>query len=447
MIVTAVFSVVGGGALLLQLSSSLTRSVDTSLTVQCRALSASLGAGQSLNPVPASVGEAAFFQVVGTRGRVLFSSPSVEGQDPLVKVTPRGTSTTFITMSTAPIGTQDRYRVCAQRASYHGSPVVVVVGQSLRSSDQSLHDVRGLLLLAGPLLLALVGSLTWLLVGRALAPVESIRSKVAELSLQNLGERIPEPDSGDEIARLASTMNDMLERLNRSHRLQQAFVSDASHELKSPLAAAYTEVEVSLAHPDVTDWARSARDLLGDLERMRRIIDDLLVLAQHDEGSRSREREVVDIAAITQSECDDASRWSPVPIECHAASPLHVEANASDLSRAIRNVVENAVRHATSQVVVNVLSHADEVDVNVFDDGPGIAETDRERIFDRFTRLDEARSREAGGSGLGLAIARAVMERHGGSVWLESTSPRTQFVLRLPLAPFTPTDSSSGDSR
>ena len=433
-IVSAAFYVLAGGALLWQLQSSLLGSLDSSLGGLTQTLAASLQAGRTPGALPAPLSEASFYQVVDASGRVLFSSASVEGQDPVSRFSPAGATTQFWTLPTSPLGAGDRLRVGARQVTLRDTLATLYVGETLGPADQSMRDVRDVLLVSSPLLLLGVALLTWFLVGRSLAPVEAIRDHVERISLEDLHERIPDSRTNDEIARLATTMNDMLRRLDDAHQRQRSLISDASHELKSPLAAAYTELEVGLAHPEITRWPESARDVLGDLARMRAIIDDLLLLARHDEARYSSPVSDVDVGALAHLEAGYVGRLTQATILVEQSGPLLVRANHDELSRAIRNVLENAAQHALSHVAVSLEVVGHDVEVRVDDDGPGIAPVDRERVFDRFTRLDVARSRSSGGSGLGLAIVRAIVEHAGGAVWFTGEAPGAHCVIRLPLS-------------
>ncbi len=429
-LVTMLFGVVGSLALMWQLQTSLVRSVDTSLSVQSQTLATTLLADRPVNPLLAPLGEAAFFQVVGSSGRVLASSASVQGQDALTTFAPLG-QISFVTLAVSPLGAGERIRVSAERLTFRHQPATLYVGQSLSASDQSIRDVRDILSLAGPLLVLVVGVLTWLLVARSLAPVEAMRVQVNQITMRDLSERLAEPASGDELARLAATLNAMLARLHASHLRQQSFVADASHELKSPLAAAVAELQVSLAHPELTQWPQAAHLVLGDLDRMSAIINDLLDLARFDEHAR-RENTVVDLADLVAHECTRLDRTSAVALEVAGHEKIPVMAQAQDLSRALRNVLVNAVAHATTRVSVAYILDAEFVEVHVVDDGPGIAPEDRERVFHRFARLDSARSRTSGGSGLGLAIVKAIVDAHDGSVFFLDDPAGAHCVIRLP---------------
>ena len=313
--------------------------------------------------------------------------------------------------------------------------VELVAASPLEPIDQSVDAVRSGLLLALPLLVVTAGALTWLLAGRALRPVEAIRSEVESISGSTLDRRVPVPDSGDEVARLASTMNAMLDRLQEASFRQQRFVADASHELRSPVAAIRTELEVAQRTAGPDDWAAVAERLLSEEARLEAVIADLLLLATLDEGAPLPEPVAVDMAAEAREE---ARRRAPdrdeVDVEVDAPDAAIVEGNRTQLRRALANLLDNAGRHARTTVRVSVRQRDGRVRVLVDDDGAGIPEADRERVFERFVRLDEHRARgEAGGAGLGLSLVRRIAERHHGTATVD-TAPLggARLVLDLP---------------
>ncbi len=309
-----------------------------------------------------------------------------------------------------------------------------VVGRSvvLPSLETVNHDVRrfGMMIAFGvPLLVAVVALITWLVVGRALRPVEAIRSRVAQIGAGDLHQRVPDPGTGDEVGRLAATMNRMLDRLQRSSDRQRRFVSDASHELRSPLASLRTQLEVSLAHPEGTDWPGVASGVLEEGIRMESLVDDLLALARADEGAVLAHTEELDLGELMSEE---AGRVEGLEVEADVAE-ARLRGDPQGLRRVVRNLLDNARRHASSRIVLRVSLEGDEVVAVVEDDGTGIPEAEREQVFERFARLGEARDRDAGGTGLGLAVVREIVEAHGGTVVAEEGEEGgARLVVRLP---------------
>ncbi len=281
-----------------------------------------------------------------------------------------------------------------------------------------------------PVLVALIALSTWLVVGRALRPVEAIRSRVAQIGAGELDQRVPDPGTGDEVGRLAATMNRMLDRLQRSSQRQRRFVSDASHELRSPLASLRTQLEVALAHPERAEWPAVAAGVLEEGERMERLVDDLLALARADEGAALAHTEEVDLGEMIAAE---AERVEGLAVDTSAVAPVVVRGDAQSLRRAVRNLLDNARRHAASRIVLRVTLEGDEVLAVVEDDGSGIPEAEREQVFERFARLEESRDRDAGGTGLGLAVVREIVQAHGGTVVAEAGEEGgARLVVRLP---------------
>ncbi|GLY34859.1 hypothetical protein Amsp01_008830 [Amycolatopsis sp. NBRC 101858] len=287
----------------------------------------------------------------------------------------------------------------------------------------AVDSVRTVLTFGVPAVALLVGVIAWLAVRRSLRPVEAIRGEVAEIGAHDLSRRVPAPRTGDEIARLAGTMNTMLARLDEAVTRQSRFTSDASHELRTPLASLRTQLEVLLAHPDRLDWRHSCENALLDVTRLQDLVADLVLLGKLDHAGPDRLEpvalpEVIEAVVAGREKIDVEVTGTPV-----------VRGHRSRLERLLRNLVDNAQRHAVSRVAVEVSAADGWAVLSVTDDGPGIPEADRERVFDRFVRLDDARARDDGGSGLGLAIVADIARAHGGTAAVEGGS---RFVVRLP---------------
>jgi signal transduction histidine kinase len=305
----------------------------------------------------------------------------------------------------------------------------VYVGPSLEASQEIVSRLTRSLLLGLPLLIGLLGLAIWYVVGRALRPVEAIRAEVATVSAHGLGRRVPVPATGDEVARLAATMNAMLARLEASDAQQREFVANASHDLQSPLTAFRTELEVALAHPEGTDWTATARSLSAESARMESLVADLLFLARAEDATLPEPR-LLDLDDVVREEVERLRPASGVAVHAEVtAAP--VRGRREDLARMVRNLLANATCHATSRVDLSLVAGGDGIVLTVDDDGPGVPAEHRDRVFDRFYRVDAARDRASSGTGLGLAIVRSVAEGHGGTVRLE---PGSRFVVRLPGA-------------
>ncbi len=283
-----------------------------------------------------------------------------------------------------------------------------------------------------PLAVVVTALVAWFAAGRALRPVEAIRRELAEVTVHQYDRRVPVPLTRDEIARLARTTNTTLDRLQRAHDQQERFVADASHELRSPLANVRAGLEVALAHPDRADWPSVARRSLVDVQRLQRITADLLQLAV-DPAEAPRPSEVVDLADVVREQVAERALVLGGPvIRSVVDGPGPVSGDPLQLERLLRNLLDNAVRHAATSVTVHIGWSAGDVVLEVLDDGRGIPAEERERVFDRFTRLDDARTRDAGGSGLGLTLARDIAARHGGTLRVEDSETGARLVARLP---------------
>jgi len=298
----------------------------------------------------------------------------------------------------------------------------VVAAAPIDEVQRSVDAVRRALWVALPALVALVALVAWWLVGHALRPVEAIRAQVDEISGTTIHRRVPEPASGDEIGRLARTMNAMLGRLEAAATRQRQFVSDASHELRSPVTAIRADLEVALAEGDGADWPGVATAVLSEESRLEALLADLLILAAGDEAPPPPPvgtGAAVDLADLARAE---ARRPHAVPVTAGVTGlhPTTVTGSSEQLARVVTNLVDNAARHAQGRVAVGVTGDGRRVRLTVDDDGPGVPEADRERVFERFTRLDDARARDAGGTGLGLAVVRSIAERHRGAAWMEA---------------------------
>ncbi|MGW5720466.1 ATP-binding protein [Amycolatopsis sp. NPDC003865] len=298
----------------------------------------------------------------------------------------------------------------------------VYAGAEVDPEGQAAVDsVRTVLTVGVPAVALLIGLIAWLAVRRALRPVDAIRGEVAEIGAHDLSRRVPDPRTGDEIARLAGTMNTMLARLDEAVTRQSRFTSDASHELRTPLASLRTQLEVLLAHPDRIDWRHACDNALLDVTRLQDLVADLVLLGKLDHAGPDR------LEPVALSEVARTVAAGRAEIEVRG-EPV-VRGHRSRLERLLRNLVDNAERHARARVVVEVSAVDGWAVLSVTDDGPGVTEADRERVFDRFVRLDDARARDDGGSGLGLAIVADIARAHGGTATLEGGS---RFVIRLP---------------
>jgi signal transduction histidine kinase len=349
----------------------------------------------------------------------------------------RGTaSPTAVTDGVMPGGSPAR--VVSRPAD--GGGTVEVTG-SLEDVEDSTRALRNALLLAVPAATALLAGLVWVLAGRVLRPVDRIRAEVDRISAGRLDRRVPEPATGDEIARLAHTMNAMLDRLADAAGRQRRFVADAAHELRTPLARIRTQIEVDRAHPGTAEPDTTSAAVLVETVRLQQLVDDLLLLARSDAGAAVMSAAgPVDLEEIVLEQARRL-RGDGGPRIDTTLVPLQVVGDRAQLARAVANLLDNAARHARDRVRVTLRAEDGDAVLTVADNGPGIPAEARESVFERFTRLDDARSADGGGAGLGLAIARDITERHGGSLVLGAPDGSGAcFALTLPADGSVPSD-------
>jgi signal transduction histidine kinase len=382
-----------------------------------------------------------FVRILDSRGAVLCDSPNLTGAvvhdlDALAGITPGDPRRLGISFEEEDSREDiDPFLAVAAQRSVGGQEIIIVMGQALEPVRESTRIVVGLFVIGIPVLLAVVGLVTWAVVGRSLAPVEAIRREVETISMEELHRRVPAPTSKDEIARLATTMNQMLVRLQEGQARQRRFVSDASHELRSPVASIRQHSEVVIAHPNNASAQELARVVLAEDLRMQRLVEDLLLLARMDERQSNGRRDVLDFDDVVFEEVYRVRQVTHKSIDTSRVSAGRVQGDRKQLSRLTGNILDNAVRHARGAIAVTLAEENGEVIFRVDDDGSGVPAAEQERIFERFVRLQEARDRDSGGAGLGLAIVAEVASAHGGTARiLESHLGGASFEVRLPRA-------------
>ncbi|HEU4946344.1 MAG TPA: ATP-binding protein [Kribbella sp.] len=373
-------------------------------------------------------------QVVDQRGQVIAQSSPTAGTTPLSSLRPPAGQEIRSKVGEMPLLDDDNpYLIVARGSQYDGQRYTVIVASSLETQRESVRKVAQYLLAGYPLLLALVGAATWVLVGRSLRPVEEIRSRVHGIGVRQLNERVPVPATGDEIARLAVTMNEMLDRLQAGQDAQRRFVADASHELWSPITTLTAALEVVAADETGQAWAELRTVMAAETERMRRLVEDLLLLAKADDKGLRMTFADVDLDDLVDAEIRRL-RAAGGPVVEADVHPARVCGDAAKLSQAIRNLSDNAVRAAHGRVRLSLATTNGTAAVVVEDDGDGIPDADRQRVFDRFVRLDASRDRGSGGSGLGLSIVREIVRGHAGTIEItDSPLGGARIVVRLPV--------------
>jgi signal transduction histidine kinase len=430
-LVVGIALAIGGIALVRLQQRALTSDIDSTARTRARDIAASLGNGTLNSDIPVPRGENNLAQVVDASGVIVAASKNVADDPRISRVVPPNGRTVVRTVNYS----EDEHplRVAARQVSARGNSYVVYVASSLGPVSRSTDSLERLLAFGLPLLALLAGVLAWIAVSLALRPVEAIRREVEAIGGQDLHRRVPDPPVADEIGRLADTMNEMLSRLEAATDRQRRFVADASHELRSPLTGIRTELEVDLAYPERVDWPSVSREILDDTVQLQRLVDDLLLLAAIDQSPDASRREPVDLDEIVLAEARRARMRSGVAIQTVSVSGAQVDGDAEQLIRVVRNLLDNATRYAATGVVVTLAESDGAAVLTVSDDGPGVPDDERERIFERFARHDPDRSRSAGGPGLGLAICREIVTDHGGSIVLEP-GPGTRFTVRFPVS-------------
>ena len=358
--------------------------------------------------------ESAFVQVVDETGSVVASTENIEGEQAVSPRRPNADERLLLTETIGPLD-NGRMRIAALNAKSDDGVLTIYAGESLSELAGTTSVLIGLLIFGVPALALLVGVVTWWAVGRTLRPVRTISRALTEITASDLHRRVPVPATDDEIGELATTVNATLTRLDSAVETQRRFVADASHELRGPLAALRADLEISVTHPIDTRWETVARDTLGDVERLQHLTDDLLMLARLD-AHRSQTTVPVDLRAIVD-EALQLIRRSDVAVSTQGLDdPAIVLGDPNQLRRMMRNLVHNAEQHAREKIAVRIALDDGVVGVAVSDDGLGIPAGHRDEVFERFVRLDTARTRDVGGTGLGLAIVADVVARHHGNV-------------------------------
>ncbi|HEX6263089.1 MAG TPA: ATP-binding protein [Actinomycetota bacterium] len=411
-------------ALVMLLRAALTEDVRLAARLRAEAVADLIAATEPSSEISLGDTDEEFVQVLAPGGEVVSSTENVADRPSVVALEPGESRRVEVPFEDDPF-------LAVARGD---GGLLIVVGRSLDGVIEVTRTVVGLLAIGFPLLLLVVALVTRRVVGRALAPVEAIRSEVDAISSSELHRRVPVPRAGDEISRLATTMNRMLNRLQRGQDRQRRFVSDASHELRSPVASIRQHAELALTHPAASSPKDLARTVLDEDLRLQQLVENLLLLARMDERGEARLRPV-DLDEIASDEVGRLRRVDGRSIDTDGLSGGRMVGDPRQLGPLVRNLLDNAVRHARGHVALALFEDGDQVVLRVDDDGPGIAQESRERVFERFVRLEDARDRDSGGSGLGLSIVAEVARAHGGSVELvDSPLGGARFEVRLPRA-------------
>lgn len=437
--VVAAVLAAGLAGLLLLARSSFEASVEKAAVARAESI-ASLAAGGALGPDLPTGDDIYATQLVGAEGDVQLSSAGFAGFEALSDERPGPGVTNVYRDRALSDDLEERLGydvegptlVVARGTETAAGPATVLVAASLDTED-SLDALIDILTPTYPAVLLLVAAVTWWVTGRALRPVEAMRVEADLISHSDLHRRLPVPESEDEVRRLAETMNEMLERLEVAAEEHYRFVADASHELKSPVAAIRTMVEVARTNPAAVDFDTLLDDLLHEDLRLEMLVGDLLTLARADERGLTLRAEEVDLDDLVREEVALVGGRGDVPIDATQVRPVRVNADPDRVRQLLRNLLDNSLRHARSGVWVETARSAGEVVMRVSNDGDPIPTEERGRIFDRFVRLDAGRARDDGGTGLGLSVVQAIAAAHGGTV--AAVDPRHEgatFEVRLP---------------
>ncbi|MBD3780614.1 ATP-binding protein [Cellulomonas sp. ES6] len=422
------------GAVLL--STVVQRSRVAALDDAVRARAATVAALVAGDQVPdalpvAEPGE--IVQVLDARGRVVATSPTASRTLPVL---PAAEVAGLRERAPVVVGTATAYDRAARVAvADPGDGSVVVATVPLAEVQGLVRALRLSLVGVVPVLTAVLALAIWVALGRALRPVERLRSAAAQVARAGGPGALPDPGTDDEVGALARTLNEMLDRLEVAAARQRSFVADAAHELRTPLAALGATLDVARTHPEAYERDELVAELGDEVARMQALVDDLLLLARV--GSRPPASQQVDLGDVARDALALAVTAAGRPgVRAEVVGAGRARGDAAAVGRVVRNLADNALRHARSAVRVQVTDGR----VAVVDDGPGVPAADRERVFERFVRLDDARARAAGGSGLGLAIAREVARELGGEVVLadgdgpaDDDAPGLRAELRLPV--------------
>ena len=411
------------------LRDRLDTAATTAATLRARDVAALAAADALPNTLALPGEESALVQVVDDSGVVIASTENIEGELAITTSKPIGSTPLILTIRVTPLDQADDMRVVALNASTASGNVTIYAGESLENANDTSAAIAALLAVGLPVLVVIVAATTWWAVGRALRPVGDITRTMAEITASDIHRRVPVSAARDEIGLLATTVNETLGRLDISIEQQRRFVADASHELRGPLAALRADLEISVTHPERTKWENVARDTLTDVERLQSLTEDLLTLARLD-SREQRPHQKIDIAKLIRESISSVRRADITVSANGIERSVILNGDEVLLRRMLRNLMQNAEQHATKQIVVDLTLQGDQaITLTVSDDGPGIAPGDRQRVFERFVRLDDARTRHGGGTGLGLAIVHDIVESHHAQIRIEGVEPTGSAII------------------
>ncbi|MDQ3661055.1 MAG: HAMP domain-containing histidine kinase [Actinomycetota bacterium] len=438
-IVVGAALIIAGIAMVVLLRSQLIDRVELAALRQAQDVAEDFSPADDPSKRP-EASEDEFIQVVDAQGTVVASSDNVADdyrRRAIVEEMTAGDADAEPIAEIAPFvkGEDGPFLAVAVEAETSNRDFEVIVGKSLEPVSDTVQAVAVLLLAGIPLLLLVVGSVSARVAGSALAPVEAMRDEVERISSRDLHRRVPQPPGGDEISRLATTMNGMLARLEKGQARQRRFISDASHELRSPVATIRQHAEVALAHPEISKLEELADVVLQENTRLQGLVEDLLLLSHADEGTMQLRTQAVDVDDLVFEEAKRLRATTELRVRTSRVSAGRVSGDKGQLNRLIRNLSNNAARHARGVVEFSLRDGDESILLTVDDDGGGVAPSERERIFERFVRLEEGRDRDSGGTGLGLAIVAEIATAHAATVGVaDSPLGGARFEVRFHAA-------------
>jgi signal transduction histidine kinase len=430
-LVVAVAVTLGGILIMVSLESELLGAADDVGKERAQELS-SLAATDDLPTSLPEMEDPETPAEVVSRGRVVAATPGFAGTGGLGLPARAPGEIDVDEVSRLPLDIPGPYRVVAQGVNTPTGPMTVFV--PVHDVEHAISAATRIGAIGLSVVVGVLAAVMWLAIGRALAPVDAIRTRADAISGQNLDLRVPTPAQQDEIGRLARTVNQMLERLQHSAESQRRFVADAAHELRSPIASLRVQLETARDG----DWSGErgrVGDMLHEAARMEGLVDQLLLLARAGGDDSWLRLTTVDLDDVVDSAVSALDAVGPVTIDTSAVEPVQLICDAGLLEQVVRNLVQNATGHARENVRVSLSAVDGETAVlTVDDDGPGVPPDRRADIFERFVRLDDSRDRIQGGVGLGLAIVSEIVHAHGGRIHVgDSDLGGARFVVELPL--------------
>lgn len=444
-VVVSIALAVGAFVFVMQLQRALLASVEQNVTSQVLQISQQVhrdgvdGLGED---IAASARNGQVAQILDSSGRVVAASTTRAKARPISQARPAVGEVVVESVGPQPLVDDDSdHLVVVTATTWSGQNYRILVAAPISAQQESVRTALSLLLVGLPLLVVLVGVATWLLVGRALSPVERMRARVAVIGGSRVRQRLDVPTTGDEIARLAVTLNEMLERLDHAGQVQRQFVADAGHELRSPLATLTAAVDVARRESGSRGWADLSTVMESELGRLGRLVEDLLLLARVDERGLTIAHQDVDLDDLVDEQRRRLLTHPRLTVQV-ATQPTRVQGDRARLAQVLANLVDNAARHARALVRISVRTDGDHAVIVVEDDGPGVPAAQRRRVFERFVRLDDSRVRSSGGNGLGLAIVAEIVRAHDGAVSIgDRPGGGCRVQVRLPA----PSNAHSGE--